>query len=222
MKHFQKQLCHIFGIRELEKVNEKFLPLENYSDANGTMGYAPQGFMIDDISALQWMYGVNEQFQYMTDNVYNAANLTKVDGDIIYQTIWDAGGNDTIDWSGQVTSCKIDLVDGHYSFFGSITSISDSDLHDHDLSLVSGDGILGMAYNAMIENAIGGKSEDDIKGNSLDNELYGGIGANVIDFLTGGAGSDTFVINANTDKSSIESHSGSGSTPSKEHYNYTF
>ena len=61
-----------------EKVNEKFLPLENYSDANGTIGYAPQGFMIDDISALQWMYGVNEQFN-MTDNVYNAANLTKVE-----------------------------------------------------------------------------------------------------------------------------------------------
>ena len=77
-------------------------------------------------------------------------------------------------------------------------------------------GIVGIAYNCQIENAIGGSSEDFITGNALDNTLYGGVGANVFDSLTGGAGSDIFKINASTDASAAtNNNSPSGSTPAK-------
>ena len=170
-----------------ETVDANFVP-SGYSDpdGNGTIGYAPQGYMVDDISALQWMYGVNEQTN-KDDTVYNASNLGKMTGGgMIYETIWDAGGNDTLDWTGQTTACNINLNEGQYSFFGTVQSTSDPNLHGSSWSFTSGDGIVGIAYNCQIENAIGGSSEDFITGNALDNTLYGGVGANVFDSLTGG------------------------------------
>jgi Ca2+-binding RTX toxin-like protein len=59
--------------------------------------------------------------------------------------------------------------------------------------LLDGDGILGIAYDAVIENAIGGSNTDTILGNESDNKLYGGTGSGVKDTLTGGAGADTFI-----------------------------
>ena len=123
-----------------ETVDAKFVP-SGYTDpdGNGTIGYAPQGYMVDDISALQWMYGVNEQTN-KDDTVYNASNLGKMTGGgMIYETIWDAGGNDTLDWTGQTTSCNINLNEGQYSFFGTVQSTSDPNLHGSSWSFTSGD-----------------------------------------------------------------------------------
>ena len=112
------------------------------------------------------------------------------DKNYIYASIWDAGGIDTFSWADQTTSARIDLDPGKYSFFGKISSQSDTDLKS---AFGAGDGILGIAENCIIENAIGGSSVDIIGGNSAANILYGGTGAGIPDFLNGFAGNDIFV-----------------------------
>jgi serralysin len=176
-----------------------------YTDTDGAkMGYSPQTWMIDDIAALQYMYGTNE-LTNRTDDVYDIGNLSNssISDGIIYQTIWDAAGNDTISWAGQTTDSSINLNPGTHSFFGKISSIADTDFNNGNDNLGIGDGILGIAHGADIENAIGGVASDVIVGNSLNNVLYGGTGANILDTLTGGNGADVFQINAGTDGTSV-------------------
>ncbi len=62
---------------------------------------------------------------------------------------------------------------------------------------------VGIAYGAVIENAVGGSGNDIIIGNSASNRLIGNAGNDVmsggdgIDFFTGGAGNDTFIADIN-------------------------
>ena len=72
-----------------------------------------------------------------------------------------------------------------------ITGVNDNDLDNEHL--LNGDGLLGIAYDCIIENAKGGRGSDNIKGNSANNKLYGGPGVGVKDTLTGGPGADVFV-----------------------------
>src|SRR5712671_1868759 len=68
-------------------------------------------------------------------------------------SIWDAGGNDTLDASGFGQNQVIDLTPGAYSSIGALT------------------GNVGIAYNCIIENAVGGSGNDFIIGNSAGNSL---------------------------------------------------
>ena len=147
----------------------------------------PTTLMVTDIAAIQFMYGVNEQ--------YNSGNTTYTIGSFssenyIYASIWDAGGIDTFSWADQSTISYINLAPGSYSFFGKISSQSDPDLKS---AFGAGDGILGIAENTIIENAIGGSANDFIFGNSVGNTLYGGAGEGVGDLLHGNGGADIFV-----------------------------
>ena len=156
----------------------------------------PTTLMMDDIAALQHLYGVNEQHNSGNDTYtrgsFDDGTLNGLYGDNnIYATIWDAGGEDTFSWSDQTTVASINLNDGEFSCFGNITGPDDTDLDNR--YLLDGDGILGIAYDAVIENAIGGSNTDTILGNESDNKLYGGTGSGVKDTLTGGAGADTFI-----------------------------
>ena len=111
--------------------------------------------------------------------------------DYIYASIWDAGGIDTFSWADQSTIASINLNAGSFSCFGNISGHDDTDLDNPYMK--DGDGILGIAYNAVIENAIGGSNVDTIVGNSTANTLYGGAGVGVKDTLTDGGGADIFV-----------------------------
>jgi len=157
---------------------------------NGT--YRPTTLMIDDIAALQHLYGVNEQYK-TGDDVYTLGSFDggTTNDNHIYATIWDAGGTDTISWASQSTVASINLNAGSFSCFGNISGPDDSDLGSN--SWTAGDGILGIAHNVVIENAKGGSGVDTIVGNSAANVLYGGGGAGILDNLTGGGGADTFV-----------------------------
>ena len=64
---------------------------------------------------------------------------------------------------------------------------------DFETTFDAGSGVLGIAHNAIIENAIGGSATDTIAGNSVGNTLYGGAGEGVGDLLIGGDGADIFV-----------------------------
>lgn len=85
--------------------------------------------------------------------------------------VYDREGNDTLDFSGFYQDQRIDLTPGTRSSVGG----------QHDNVFITPE--------TLIENAIGGKGNDRISGNSADNILIGGAGA---DHLTGNGGFNTF------------------------------
>jgi serralysin len=129
--------------------------------------------MVYDIAAIQYLYGAN-----MTHNSGDTTYSFDPDTPFI-EALWDAGGNDTLDFSNFSKSNTISLVDGEYSTIG----------FDVDWSMTDN---LGIAFDAIIENAIGGSGSDTIKGNSSRNNIEGGAGNDIID---GGLGIDTAIYN---------------------------
>jgi Ca2+-binding RTX toxin-like protein len=139
--------------------------------------YQPTTPMVLDILAIQSLYGVNTMWQ-TGDNVYKWAPDQS-----IFETIWDAGGNDTIDGSNQLAAVKINLNEGAYSQIGKAFT-------DLNTQAAINDG-LAIAYGAKIENAIGSAFDDVLIGNALNNTLNGMAGA---DSMTGGDGNDTYYV----------------------------
>ena len=136
-----------------------------------------------DIAALQERYGVHN---YNTGN--NVYALTDVADDAFYQTIWDTGGTDTIQYSGS-HDARIDLL---------AATLDYSPTGGGVISFV--DGVYGgyaIANGVVIENATGGSGNDLLIGNSANNVLTGNGGNDTLmgrggnDTLNGGAGIDT-------------------------------
>jgi serralysin len=179
-------------------------PTEGYT--LDTYAY-PTTFMMNDIRALQQMYGAD--FTTHSGNTVYSWNPgtgefsidgtgqgnpggpgAGADANVVFMTVWDGGGYDTYDFSNYTTAVTVDLNPG----FSSIAS---------NLQLAHlGDGhyASGNVYNAYlfngdtrsyIENAIGGSDGDTLVGNAIGNRLDGGTGA---DILTGGGGDDVFVF----------------------------
>ncbi len=153
-------------------------------------GVYPSTPMVYDIAAIQYLYGANNNY-HTGDDTYRFDPLTP-----FYLTIWDAGGNDTLDVSNFSTVCDIDLTPGHYSSIRYIATGTIADLYD-------GTDNLGIAFGALIENAVGGSDADTLSGNNLNNMLAGGGGNDTLnggegnDTLDGGDGVDTAVFSGN-------------------------
>ena len=178
-------------------------PTNGYS--NELFGY-PQSFMMNDILALQTMYGadfslnneattyswsattgetfVNDEGQGRPGGAGAGASANR-----IFITVWDGGGEDTYDLSNYTNNVSIDLRPGYWS----ITSTTQK------AYLGGGQYAQGNVYNAYlfeddarsyIENAIGGTGSDTLRGNAIGNRLDGGAGS---DTMTGGEGDDIFV-----------------------------
>ncbi len=139
--------------------------------------------------------------------------------------IWDAGGVDTLDASGYATNQVIDLSPGSLSSIGGVTydtaptlaqvnanralqglpPVSQTTYNANMAALLANPVVgtltnnVGIAYGAIIENAIGGSGNDTILGNSVDNVLTGNAGNDIIgagagnDTLDGGLGDDTML-----------------------------
>jgi serralysin len=164
--------------------------------------------LLDDIAALQRLYGVNLTTR-TGDTVYGfnsntgsaSYTITGPDQHVVF-AVWDAGGNDTLDFSGYTMSQSITLEQEQFSSVGGL-----------EFNVV-------IAKGAVIENAIGGSGSDLILGNSIDNTLIGNGGDDVIagragndhlsggdgnDLLDGGAGSDVLDGGAGVDTVTYES-----------------
>jgi Ca2+-binding RTX toxin-like protein len=135
--------------------------------------------MVFDIAAIQYMYGANNNYK-TGDDTYTF-DPTKP----FFKTIWDAGGKDTISISNFSLACAIDLTPGSYS---SLRYPRPSDTGGVTVTY-DGTNNLGIAFNCIIENVIGGSGSDKLTGNSANNSLDGGSGNDV---MYGGAGDDTF------------------------------
>src|SRR5262249_33436870 len=135
-----------------------------------------------------------------------------------FSTIWDTGGEDTIEYDGSgdpsidndaASRTIIDLryatlkdepggggfisqFKGNTSNNGGFTIAADVTDFDHD-------GVFGV----IIENAIGGPGRDELIGNEFNNKLSGRGGSDTLrggrgdDTLSGGTESDTFIFEPN-------------------------
>lgn len=173
---------------------------------NETYGF-PTTFMMNDIRALQEMYGAD--FTTSSGNtVYTWSATTgetfingvgqgqpggagaPASANTIFMTVWDGGGNDTYDFSNYASAVTVNLNPGA----SSVASTGQLAV------LGQGKVAAGNVYNAQlynndarsyIENAIGGSGNDTLVGNAVGNSIDGGAGN---DTLTGGAGNDVFVF----------------------------
>ncbi|MDQ0978371.1 M10 family metallopeptidase C-terminal domain-containing protein [Pseudomonas synxantha] len=146
---------------------------------NGQTHYASAPLM-DDITAIQKLYGANYKTRD-TDTVYGFNSNTGRDflslnsaDDAPVFSVWDGGGNDTLDFSRFHQDQTINLKAEHFSDVGGMK------------------GNVSIAKGVTLENVIGGTGADRLIGNHADNRLTGGLGQ---DTLTGGLGKDTFVYN---------------------------
>ncbi len=134
----------------------------------GSAQYA-ESYMLYDIAALQEIYGANMTY-HQGDNLYTISDSSP-------QTIWDAGGSDTINTAGVASDVVIHLEAGGFSSIGDTNT-------------------LAIAYGAVIEKAVTGSGDDILYGNSANNTLNGGAGA---DSYYGQAGNDTYVFTSGQD-----------------------
>ncbi len=164
--------------------------------------------MAFDIAAIQYLYGAN--------STYNLGNTTYALLTHHYECIWDAGGTDTLSAAGVVGNVTLNLNEGTF------------------LSAQAGSyGGYTIAFNAGIENAIGGAGADAITGNGFDNMLFGGDGRDSLfgsggtdtldggakgDTLKGGFGNDCYQI---YDGDIVEEAAGEGSDTVKSSIKYT-
>jgi len=149
--------------------------------------YAPQTPMINDIMAIQSLYGV-ETTTRTGNTIYGFnCNVTGTASKLYdfsanknpILALFDSAGSDTLDLSGWGTNSIISLMPGSFSSCNSMTNN------------------ISIAYTCDIENAVGGAGADQITGNNLGNQIDGGAGADVLnggngdDTLTGGVGNDS-------------------------------
>ncbi|WP_050779135.1 M10 family metallopeptidase C-terminal domain-containing protein [Lyngbya sp. PCC 8106] len=128
--------------------------------------------MLYDIAAIQYLYGANTTTRTGNDTYSWNPNTAFV------ETIWDAGGIDTIDAGNQTLDAAIDLTAGAFSSIGPRSNGSNTPASNN----------LAIAYDVTIENAVGGSGDDELRGNTASNDLQGGGGD---DYLFGDDGTDT-------------------------------
>ena len=167
--------------------------------------------MVHDVLAVQDMYGADMTTR-AGDTTYgfnSNAGRDVFDFDLTPSpvvTIWDAGGNDTLDLSGFDTDELIDLNQGQFS------SASEGATLDYLISIgfapedytqaqleatfarygVGSQGQMhdniAIAYGAVIENAVGGGGNDVLIGNEVANVLTGGDGIDTASYRDAGSG----------------------------------
>jgi serralysin len=152
---------------------------EAQTGANFGPGRHASSPLMDDIAAAQRLYGANMATR-TGDTTYgfnaNAGQpwfqATAASSPLIF-CVWDAGGTDTLDFSGFNASGTIDLRQGAFSSVGGLT------------------GNVSIAIGTVIENAIGGGGSDLFRGNSAGNRFTPNGGTDIID---GGLGSDIVIL----------------------------
>lgn len=179
---FIHELGHALGFKHPFE-GPPVLPLTVDYSHNTVMSYTASFYqpnspitpMLYDVTALQTLYGANTNYRTGNDMYVFELNNT------FMQTLWDAGGDDTLNFSNQVLGGTMDLREGRLT------------------SLNGVDNALVIAFGTVIENARGSKDGDVMFGNEIRNLLFGNEGNDRLvgnggeDVLRGGAGNDTYV-----------------------------
>lgn len=194
--------------------NGQFSLMDYHSYANGPTYFTPADgsghltYMVNDIAALQHMYGANYSIN-SGNTVYTWSTSTGqmfVNGvgqhvsstNTIYQALWDGGGTDTYDLSNYSNNLFLDLNPGAWSTF-SQAQLAQLDVSNPSILAVGNVAnalLVSGIVTSLIENAIGGSGRDTIVGNAANNTLWGNGGDDILygmdntDILIGGAGND--------------------------------
>ncbi|QWG25109.1 M10 family metallopeptidase C-terminal domain-containing protein [Bradyrhizobium sediminis] len=205
------EIGHALGLGHQGPYNGSATYSTNATYADDTWQYSVMSYFAQNNYGGSYRYVVTPQMAdiYAVNAIYGAA--TTRTGDTVYGfhntagsifnfsnytqapalTIYDSGGNDTLDCSGYSTAQTIDLHAGAFTSVGGLVNN------------------IGIALNATIENAIGGSGNDTLIANDLgctltggagNDTLLGGAGADLliggigVDTLTGGGGVDAFVF----------------------------
>lgn len=170
--------------------------------------------LVHDIAAIQAMYGVdtttrtgNTTYGFNSNADRAAYDFTLNTRPIV--TIWDAGGRDTLNFSGWDTPSIIDLNEGAFSSGGGVIEFPTLEevnanraalgfaprtqaQYDFYVSLREELGLenglftdnISIAYGTVIENAVGGGGDDLIIVNSAANRVEGGAGVDTVSYET--------------------------------------
>ncbi|MFB2921913.1 M10 family metallopeptidase [Aerosakkonema funiforme] len=179
---------------------------------NGSFASTPMSY---DIRALQYLYGAGYANETDTTYRFNTSNFGPTDlsgRNGIKQTIFDAGGIDTFDFSALPAvsfGYYFDMNEGgqnttQIALNGATYVVPNPNSTDSDplapITLNTNSFGTTVAFGFSLENLVGSPGDDEILGNNLSNNIGGGAGNDIInsgigkDTLTGGAGSDIFVV----------------------------
>ncbi|MEH2625591.1 serralysin [Bradyrhizobium sp. AZCC 1719] len=194
------EIGHALGLGHQGPYNGSASYSTNAIYANDTWQYSIMSYFGEhNYSGSSYRYVVTPQMAdiYAMASIYGAATSTRI-GDTVYGfssnagavfnfgnytsapalTIYDSGGNDTLDCSGYSSAQTIDLHAGAFSSIGSLVNN------------------IGIALNAIIEKAIGGSGNDRLIASDSGCTLSGGNGNDTLD---GGTGNDIIVGGFGTD-----------------------
>ncbi len=153
------------------------------SDVVGLTAY-PTTPMLEDIRAIQHLYGTNNSFNSGDTSYFFDDSTT------YFQTIWDSGGTDKIIYRGN-QPLELSLNSASGSFIGKrVKGYSDNGTYLTEIKNIY------IADFVTIENASGGSGNDLIEGNFTSNFLVGGKGNDSLygyganDVFEGGEGND--------------------------------
>jgi serralysin len=180
------------------------LPFNEDNSTNTAMSFNIAGVgastpMTYDVRALQFLYGFNDA--NLGDDVYRFDGASFIG---VKQTIWDAGGVDTFDFSELPPSDSyfFDLNEGGQSTNQTaLNAATYQAINDPSgATYAASSYATRVAYGTTIENLIGSAVNDEILGNNAANRIEGGSGADRItgsrgaDVIAGGSGTDTFIF----------------------------
>ena len=170
--------------------------------SNATWSYA-QTPMIDDIAAIQQMYGANfsavgQTAMYSWDpntgeEYINGVGQDAPGGNTIFMTVWDQGATATYDLSNYSTNLTIDLRPGAWSTFSTAQlAVLGTDAAG-DPILAPGNVANALEYQndpaSLVTSVIGGAGHNTIIGNDAGDYIFGGTGGGNI--IQGGSGANT-------------------------------
>lgn len=143
--------------------------------------------MVDDIRAIQYLYGKN------TGTMAGDTTYEFNDNEFHFKTLYDAGGTNTFRYTGD-KAATLDLRAGHGSMVG-----EENWLYTGNWVKYERIPNVWIADGTLIQNASGGNGADTIIGNDAANRLSGGAGNDKLDggkgddVLEGGSGLDVAV-----------------------------
>jgi Ca2+-binding RTX toxin-like protein len=169
--------------------NYQYTIMSYYDHPGLSSGIYPHTPMMYDVAAIQYLYGPNNNYRTGND-VYTWSISDYING--FAETIWDAGGIDTIDISNWVhDGTVINLNPGSFSSIG--TAISGARWENN---VAIADAYGGDLAKYAIENVIGSEASDTIIGNAVNNRLNG---YSASDEIYGGDGNDTLTGSSRDD-----------------------
>lgn len=224
------ELGHVLGLKHPFDTSGKTLPLNEdnntftvmtYNDSGSYTGGLPVSLMPYDIQALQHLYGAREKNNDNTTYVFRDVNRYSANGVDYYtfasgnfkSTLWDSGGQDTLDFSAITAfptspgkdgfDYRFELKQGgfltEYSAYDSATyNAYDPNTQQWNLTRPDGSSFQTLDYgtvlafspidnsfDATIENLFGTQQNDYIQGNNVANLIRGNSGNDKIEGLEG-------------------------------------